>query len=555
MLAKSIPWLLIIMLCISFGRSGVESGDMSFNVPIVGESPACSPKLCTEWSCESGHFGRTYRETCDIIQCVKWNNDVCEQYNCTEYDSIEEKKSCAEYKCLSFGNTYCDAWDCDLYEMPKKNNVGKDYDTCTTWFCSQRDESGVCKNWWCNGIGGLKSSWGNACSAWKCAEKKGNSCNKWDCVLDGNYNVCSHWLCAANDPTTCTLWNCTETNVPINSKNTCGSWSCTNWKEIEQGNGCSCAHSDECASGCCAQGICSEGAGEADQDQSVCVCKNHIWQDNKCCGDDPGESWCGSSGMCQDGSWVSVDDADSHKEFCSQCLGKTWIENKCCGDDADDNYCGSEFHCLAGEKKDLCSSCERCSLGQCSLDCNLEGCQDVDSRCIEESSGSDSPDKIENKEDTQEVPTETNNNVDSTKEEITKDDGDYSGENCNKKDGTWIGSACCGDDPGEQWSTEKGVCTNGVFIENGCLTNIDCSKYVQKTCSKGICTNHKCVVSTDCTVCGGIDALSCKIMQYQQIIIAIIILELLVAAFVYREKIKEVLIKSDNSYDNEEEED
>lgn len=374
-----LAFLLLFLVILSF--SPVMAGDKSFNVPIIGESPACSPKICKKWQCLDADLEGTGKQTCDIYECEKWNGDECEVFSCTKLGipGGNDFKACFQYKCNETGVKYCSRWDCDLTE--KTVGYGKDTDTCAEWFCSQRSSEGLCKEWWCKDID-IPGKDDDACSLWECTNQESNWCRKWQCSQDSGHNSCSSWKCILSEGSTCIGWNCTEENVPGSDQNTCSSWQCEQWADVGLGEGCECSDTSECASGCCSDGICTNALGEPDLSRDICFCQGFIWKEGKCCGDDVDEEWCGSTGLCTGGKWISVEDADTNKDFCEECIGKKWLDNLCCGDDESDNFCSESGRCLGGELLDVCSFCEDCDTGDCVLNCNLDTCsEDVDSRC------------------------------------------------------------------------------------------------------------------------------------------------------------------------------
>ncbi len=107
-------------------------------------------------------------------------------------------------------------------------------------------------------------------------------------------------------------------------------------------------------------GYCLQAAwfpvADYDDDEHFCTaCAGNIWEalydlsDEDCCGDDPGESWCGDRGYCLDGVWHPVADPDDDAHYCEQCVEEEWREGTCCGDDEDEKWCGTAGYCYHGD--------------------------------------------------------------------------------------------------------------------------------------------------------------------------------------------------------------
>ncbi len=107
-------------------------------------------------------------------------------------------------------------------------------------------------------------------------------------------------------------------------------------------------------------GYCLQAAwfpvADYDDDEHFCTaCAGNIWEslydlsDEECCGDDPGESWCGDRGYCLEGVWHPVADPDDDAHYCEQCVEEEWREGTCCGDDVDEKWCGTAGYCYHGD--------------------------------------------------------------------------------------------------------------------------------------------------------------------------------------------------------------
>ncbi|MDP7493051.1 MAG: hypothetical protein QGG26_08790 [Candidatus Undinarchaeales archaeon] len=401
-------------------------GDNDFPVAPFTEQPTCGKELCIVWNCASTKLPATNDYlTCSEWACTKMNDRVCARWECLTVDVPgSDDQTCASFNCTESKDGRCVDWDCTDTDLPSTN----DRDTCSEYRC-ERIIDGTCRVWRCTvapfpvdieAPPNRRPNSRQACSRFDCTVWDGDRCFSWTCTYSIGYQSCSKLDCVSRHGTSCDAWNCTEMDVPGHGGyEACATWECGAWDRITLNTTCSgCTEHNHCESGCCLLGECIDKVADPDKDRSTCICSGGTWKDEKCCGDDPGESWCSSEGACISANWVPGTDSEF---YCSQCKKGSWNEDRCCVDD--ESWCGRWGRCLYGTWLPLCKQCYSCKNGVCIYTCK---------------------------------PTVQN--------------GDKKPDDCISLGGIWRDGKCCGDDKdadgyGESWIGTTGECRGGFWFE------------------------------------------------------------------------------------------
>ena len=292
---------------------------------------------------------------------------------------------------------------------------------------------------------------------------------------------------------------------PDNNAHFCEVCSSFAWRENR------CCGDDPDEAWCGVTGYCQTGSwiavkdGNADLDAEYCrTCKGGTWQFSTadrtaaCCGDDPDEEWCGAGGFCKVGEWIAVADADDDQHFCENCMANTmWADGRCCGDDGATEYwnstdgvcCGGEFHVGTG----VCCNNTWADGGNC---CLISDCLErpfASCSLVGCTANRCSYDRV------------CSGNAcaidtDDWCAACSSPDGDANEDSCSCFNGSWhISTAdqkemCCGDDKGEDWTGIDGLCLDGRWgvSDEPCLTSDSCTKSPYD-----VCTNNQCVCTSD----------------------------------------------------------
>lgn len=191
---------------------GVVDGDEFGERPPVMNCYGGTSQKCTSWNCTGWSSSSTSTQIycASGWVCKAWNQGVCDQWDCPDWqDAPIGGTSASAYVCSG-------GWDCNKWNGTVCTNI-----TCAAWQAGTPDYDYVCTGGWnC-------SSWHNGkCSEWDCLEFTQPDDKRDDIVCTGSYD-CQNWL--EGD---CGLWNCTlwESQFTNREDEYCtGGWNCSEW--------------------------------------------------------------------------------------------------------------------------------------------------------------------------------------------------------------------------------------------------------------------------------------------------------------------------------------